>query len=189
MAISLFGCTNKTDDSIVSEQEMYDALTLKGVEYLQLNIYDYDNLSLPVLRHEISPNRYHRINDDDDYFREYYLFQEGDTIKEWKTEKKGEPLKEVPYKDDFFATIDNIKEEFLGPIIGKKYENFEYHKDTKEYIVYFDDEYSGKSISAIKFSKKKVKEFTTWEESSDREHFFAKVELGYEEIIPIPPEQ
>lgn len=102
--------------------------------------------------------------------------------------QRGVPVKEIEYEGDFFGTVENLKEQFLEPLIDKKYEDFVYQKDTKEYLIDFYDEYFDENcITAIKFSNKKVAGFTTWLKSSDREHFIDKVEFGYKEIIPIPP--
>lgn len=172
---------NKGPSYTVTPQEMYDALIMKGVTYLQMA----DSANVYVA---FTPISYHMIDEDGDYphHHEKIMIKDGTREEAYEKWNIGEDFETIDFIEEDFRKISDIVNGILAALVGKEYNDFIYDGNKKEYMIDTSDEY-GTYHNAIRFLNKKVSYFDSWGSEYTRETAI-RYTFTYEKIEPPSPQ-
>ncbi|MCQ2793969.1 MAG: hypothetical protein MJ207_01140 [Bacilli bacterium] len=173
--ISTLTSCNKSIVYTVNKQQLWDALELKGVKYLQVQ----ETSQPQTLYREFSPTVYHEITEQPGYY-EYYI--EKDSEYKYERNSKDGEFRQWPASQYDFGVLSEYSEKLLKPIKEdkKEYEDFIYNDKTKEYRIDFSNE----EYSLIQFVNYRVSYFHNWTDEGRFDHFY---QFTYKEVTPPLP--
>lgn len=166
----------------VNEEELWAALHLTGVNYLQVK----SSYKQQVL--ELSPHVYHRIIDvvEEKEYDEYFVEEkDGIYTKYERKDKTSEHYDKTTVSKDAFLTTEEYSKLMLSPIEDeyKEYKDFIYDGKKKEYHINFLY-YGSMEHSYLRFTNKKLRYLINWynDETKHTDYNFA-----YQEYTPPVP--
>lgn len=140
----------------VSAEEMKDALTMKGVEYLQC-VATGEPASVPTLgRTELTPTSYRVIKETLSTYEEELILKNGDNYNAYYRDNKEGKYESIEYQGNFMTIPQFLDFLELDVVSKKDYKDFYYSDINKEYMV---SEVRGEftlTIWLIQFYNKKV---------------------------------